>query len=266
MARLLWFIPILIVVLSIFSPQRVEAAETTTIPAVDPKAIESLGQMGEYLNNLQSFSAHIQTMRDLMLPSDEALVSSNAFDLTVQRPDKLRIYMTSAARTTEVFYNGKTITIYSPQQNFYATHAAPGNIEEVVQAALKRGISIPLADLLIKNADRKLLANVQSAIFVGSSLIDGIATNQLAFRQPGIDWQIWIEQGDVPLPVQLMIIDKCQKNWPRFMATISDWDTSPVIDQSTFSFVRPPGAKEIDFAKIPIRPDLVPGVTPNVNK
>lgn len=198
-----------------------------------------------------------------MLPSDEALASSNSFDLIVQRPDKLRINMTSAARTTEVFYNGKTITIYSPLQNFYATHAAPGNIDEVVQAALKRGISIPLADLLVKNAGRKLLANVQSAIFVGSSLVDGITTNQLAFRQPGIDWQVWIEQGNVPLPVQLMIIDKSQKNWPRFMATMSDWDTSPVIDQSTFSFVPPAGAKEIDFAKIP---NLAPGITPTPNK
>ena len=86
---------VLLLLINVTAP---EVDAQTAAPAIDPKATELLKQMGGYLNGLNSFSVHVQTMKDLMLPSDEALSSSNAFDLMVERPNKFRINMTSAAR------------------------------------------------------------------------------------------------------------------------------------------------------------------------
>ena len=125
---------------------------------------------------------------------------------------------------------------------------------------------MPLADFLNENAGQKLLAKVQSAMFVGTSQIDGITTNQLAFRQPGVDWQIWIEDTPTPLPVQLQIIDKTQPNWPRFLAMMGAWNTSPTFDKGTFTFTPPQGARKINFAQIPIGPSLPAGGSPAPSK
>ena len=85
---------VLLLLINVTAP---EVDAQTAAPAIDPKATELLKQMGGYLNGLNSFSVHVQTMKDLMLPSDEALSSSSAFDLMVQRPNRFRINMTSAA-------------------------------------------------------------------------------------------------------------------------------------------------------------------------
>lgn len=125
---------------------------------------------------------------------------------------------------------------------------------------------MPMADLLKENAAQKLLAKVQSAMFVGASQIDGVTTNQLAFRQPGVDWQIWIEDSPTPLPIQLQIIDKTQPNWPRFLATMSAWNTNPSFDRSIFTFTAPEGARKINFAQIPVGPSLPTGGNPTLPK
>ncbi len=49
--------------------------------------------------------------------------------------------------------------------------------------------------------------------------LDGVLTNQYAFRQGEVDWSVWIEQGDRPLPRKLMIIDRSRPSSPPFSNT-----------------------------------------------
>lgn len=253
-ARKLWVAPVLLLILTASLPLYAAKAQPVKPPVMDAKATELLRQMGEYMAGLQAFSVHVETMKDLMLPTDQALVSDNAFDLMVQRPDRLRVNKTSAAGQTQVFYDGKTVTVFTPEKNYYAVSPAPATIEETIQTALKRGISMPLADLIYKDPGRKLLANVKSALFVGTSLVDGVMTNHLAFRQKGVDWQIWVEDSQTPLPRKLLVVDKSQAGSPRFLALLSDWNVSPTFEDSTFAFSPPDGSRQIKFADLPKRP------------
>ena len=57
---------------------------------------------------------------------------------------------------------------------------------------------MPLVDLFLwgspqSTADRY----ITSAIDIGPSSVDGTTCEQYAFRQDGLDWQIWIQQGNV---------------------------------------------------------------------
>ena len=45
----------------------------------------------------------------------------------------------------------------------------------------------------------------QPAVDIGPSAVDGMTCEQYAFRQEGVDWQIWIQLGDFPLPRKLVI-------------------------------------------------------------
>jgi hypothetical protein len=253
--RLLRCVPVLALVFAAVMPAWTATPKPATAPKIDPRAVQMLQQMGEYLKGLQTFSVHVATTRDVVLASGQVLDSDLAYDLMVRRPDGLRVNMTSAAGGAEIFYDGKTLAVYTPARNYYAVTPAPPTIQETIAAALKKGISMPLADLLSKEAGKNMLANTTSATYVGTSMVGGVLTNHLAFRQKSLDWQIWIEDGQTPLPVRLVIVDRREKDSPRFVAAMSDWNVNPTFDASTFAFTPPAGATKINFGQLPrLRP------------
>ncbi len=253
-SRLFRSVPVVLLALALAAPAfaAVKARPASAPPKIDPKAVQLLRQMSEYVSGLQSFSVHVDTTRDLMLPTDQALTSDMSYDLMIKRPDALRINMTSAAGGAQVFYDGSNLTVYTPTKNFYATTPAAPTIEQTVRQAMQRGIAMPLAEFVGGGESSRLLSNMASATFVGTSLVRGTMTNHLAFRQKtGVDWQMWIEEGDTPLPLRLMIIDRKAKDAPRYMATLSDWNTNASFSADTFRFTAPEGAKKINFRELP---------------
>jgi hypothetical protein len=248
--RLLRLVPVLAMVLAVAVPTWAAKPKPVTKPVIDAQAVQLLQQMSEYLAGLQSFSVHVETTRDIVLQSGQTLSSDMAYDVMVQRPDHLRINMASAARNAQVFYDGKTFTVFTPTKNYYAAAPAPSTIEETLRAARQRGLSMPLADLLSATAVRQLRSKVTVGKFVGTSMVNGVATNHLAFRQKGVDWQVWIEDSQTPLPVRVVIVDTRAGGLPRSVATLSNWNTSPMFDEATFTFVPPQGAQKISFGQL----------------
>jgi hypothetical protein len=223
-----------------------------TAPKIDPKATEMLRQMSDYLSGLNQFTVRAETTTEVMIPSGQALIADRQINLTLQRPNYLRADSTVPDHDRQIYYDGQAVTIYSPKLNYYAVIPAPATIEETVALARQRGIHLPLADLVISKPYDQLVKNLQSGIYVGKSLVQGVMCNQLAYRRGDFDWQIWIEDSETPLPKRVVIIDKAVWGAPRFMATFSDWDTNPTIDPSAFVFTPPEGAQKVPF--IPDKP------------
>ena len=83
-------------------------------------------------------------------------------------------------------------------------------------------------------------------------MIDGVRCDHIAFRNAEVDWQIWIQQGDKPVPRKFVITSKRMPGSPQFVSVMSNWQTAPVFTDATFSFVPPKGAQKIDF--LPVAP------------
>jgi hypothetical protein len=49
-------------------------------------------------------------------------------------------------------------------------------------------------------AGEDLLQDMTAAGYIGTSWIDGVECDHVAVRQADVDWQVWIERGDTPLP------------------------------------------------------------------
>ena len=62
-----------------------------------------------------------------------------------------------------------------------------------------------------------------------------------------MDWQIWIEKGDRPLPRKMVINYKSEPQSPQYMATLSAWETRPRFHPAHFQFVPPDDADQIEF-------------------
>ena len=75
----------------------------------------------------------------------------------------------------------------------------------------------------------------------------GIDCHHIAIRGSEIDVQLWVEEGDKPLPRKIMITSKWEGGSPRYTANMW-WNSEPDISADIFEFRAPDGAVKISFA------------------
>jgi hypothetical protein len=131
---------------------------------------------------------------------------------------------------------------------YYATVAAPPTIRELLKTAYdKFGIELPLSDLFRWGLPDDRHDDLTSGYAIGYAKINGVDTVQYAFRQGDIDWQIWIRQGDKPLPVKAVITTTSDEAQPQYSATLA-WNTNAEFAKDAFAFKAPKDAKPITIA------------------
>ena len=80
--------------------------------------------------------------------------------------------------------------------------------------------------------------------------MNGVECHHLAFRAAKVDWQIWVQTGDKPLPMKYVITTKWMTAAPEFSVLLRDWDTQPRIPAGRFDFTPPAGAKRIESLRL----------------
>jgi len=219
--------------------------------AVDPAATQILRRMTDYLGSLQQFSVHTQNTLEEVLESGQKIQFDISARVMVQRPNKLRAEREGDLISQFIVYDGKTLTIYNPADNYYAVAAAPDTLEETLHFARDSlDIVPPSGDLLYSNAFDLLTANVTSAMVVGKSMIGGVKCDHLAFRGPVVDWQIWIADGDKPFPHKYVIVTRNDPVQPEYIVLMSHWNIAPDVNDTLFTFTPPQGAKKTDFLRL----------------
>jgi hypothetical protein len=222
---------------------------TPTGKTIDPAAMEALDKMGAYLRSLGSFAIEAEMETDDVLASGQKVKHVGLAQLKVRRPDRLRVDIAGDRRIQQLFYDGKTFTIYDRVANYYGSFPAPPLLAELVRTVEETyGIDMPLADLFRWGSDAKLSVPITAASDLGSSTVKGATCDHYAFRQPEVDWQLWIERGTKPLPRKLVITTMTEKMQPEH-AMVMTWNLEPQMTEQTFAFVPPQGALKIDFAK-----------------
>jgi hypothetical protein len=222
-----------------------ERARTEQAPAVDPDAIAALEKMGAYLRQQQQFTVRTVSETDYVLETGQKARLSARGEVRARRPDRLRAEVVSDRKERQLFYDGKTFTIFSPRLGYYASVPAPPTIGETAdRLADQYGIQFPLVDLFRWGADETGFDQITRARFIGTAQIDGVETRHYAFRQPGVDWQIWIERGDRPLPRKLVLTTTDDPARPEFALELS-WDLDAKHADSVFAFVPPKDSAKI---------------------
>ncbi len=218
---------------------------------IDPQAEKLLKRMSDYLAGRQQFTAKAESTLEAVLTSGQKIQFDSPATLVVSRPNKLHAHRKGDIANQEFFYDGKTLTLYNPRENLYATVAAPPTLDEMLDFAREKlDVIAPAAELLYKNAAEKMLKESSSGFVVGQSVVGGVKCTHLAFRGSEVDWQIWIEDGDKPLPRKFILTSKQVKGEPQFTVVIRSWDLAPKLTNAEFSFTPPKGAKKIEFLQL----------------
>jgi hypothetical protein len=218
---------------------------------IDPQAEKLLRRMSDYLAGRQQFTLKAESTLEVVLTSGQKLQYDSPATLMVSRPNKLHAHRKGDISNQEFFYDGKTLTLYNPRENLYATTAAPATLDEMLDFAREKlDIIAPATELLYKNAAEKMLKEASSGFVVGPSVVGGVKSTHLAFRGAEVDWQIWIEDGDKPLARKFILTSKQVKGEPQFTVLIRNWDVAAKLTNQEFSFTPPKGAKKIEFLKL----------------
>lgn len=223
-----------------------DAKDAGNPPAVDPDVIKALEGMGAYLRTLKTFEVSVTAVTDELMDNGQMAQFTSSSTLKVRRPDGLQLNtVDDRGDRKQLFYNGRSATVYGPVRKYYATVPAPATLAEVAQVlAQKYGIELPLSDLFYWGSDSVRTADIRSADSLGETQVDGHATTHFAIREKDVDWQIWIDRGDKPLPRKLVITTTGQTARPQH-ATLLRWKLVPAFAAGTFDFRPPAGARRI---------------------
>ena len=217
-------------------------------PQVDPAATRTLKRMTDYLGGLQKFSVHTKNTLEDELESRHRIDLDVSASVLVSRPNELFAERKGDLIDQMFYYNGKTLTLYNPSDKVYATESAPGTIEETLDFARESlGLVVPVADLVYRNAFPLLMQDVNLAVVVGKAVIGGVKCDHLLFSRPGVDFQVWVADSGNPLPYKYVVTDTGTPARLSISTVMSDWNVTPAATDSRFTFVPPPGTKQISF-------------------
>lgn len=218
--------------------------------AVDPSAMKILKRMTDHLGSLKKFSVHTQVTIEDWLDTGHRIDFDVSSSVIIERPNKLLAERRGESTDQAFYYDGKTLTLYSPGDKVYATDPAPKTIEGVLDYARDSlGLIVPIADLVYGNAFELLTEDVNFAVTLDKTVIGGVTCDHLLFSRPGVDFQVWVADGTKALPCKYVVTDTANPGRVSITTVLSDWGYASGKDGSVFTFVPPKGAKPITFVR-----------------
>lgn len=211
-----------------------------------------LEHMAEFLAELPSFSYTVHGGYDVLQPDGRKIEFLENRKMAVQRPDHIRADMVHGDGTEMVFLcNGKELTLYNKADNVIATTESVGGIDAAIELATgKLGLRVPLALLLSSTLPDQLRSKVQSSDVVETGSLNGVKCVHVAARGKEVDLQVWIEEGDQPLPRRVVITYRNEKGMPQYWADLSDWKIRPEMSPKTFSLDVPKDVERMEFEPV----------------
>ena len=165
---------------------------------------------------MKQFRVDTDATIEAVLPTGQKLQFGQRVAVTVQRPNRMRVERVGELINQTFYYDGKTLSVNLPDEKYYATAQAPPTMEAMLDFARdKLDVIAPGSDLIYKNAFERLTQGLTSAFVVGKAVIGGVRCDHIAFRNAEVDWQIWIQEGDKPLPRKFIVTSK---RMPRIAA------------------------------------------------
>lgn len=227
------------------APQQAAASAS----AVDPAALAALERMSTYLKTLTAFEITAETSLDLVTEDNEKLKLDGVNKYLVRRPDNFMVEVATDWRVRRLTYDGKTLTLSAPELKFYASAPVTGTSRSVLDRANENyGLTLPLADLFSwTDPTHNNRPAPTSALGLGAAKIGGVETERFAFREEDVDWQIWIQKGDKPVPLKIVITDRTDPTLPQYSALLR-WNTAPQFTADTFTFRPEAGAMRIQLS------------------
>lgn len=231
------------------APAPALAQTTQTQAPVDDRAMAALDRMSAYLSGLSVFEVTSNATQDLVLEDGHTIKLGLYARYVVHAPRGLYAEVHTDRQHRNFYFDGADLTVTAPRLGYYATASARGSLGELVDTlADQYGIDLPLADLFLWHA-REHRVEPTLATVIGYADVGGRETDQYLFVGPAAEWQVWVQRGEQPLPLRIVVTDTTDPARPQFAADLV-WDLSPDVAASQFTFTPPGAAQRIVFGEL----------------
>jgi hypothetical protein len=251
--------------------KQVEKAAPSGAPQIEAKAIDVLKASSSRLAAARSMRFTAVVSYESPSRIGPALVYMTQSEVTLQRPDKLRVITPYDGPASEFYYDGKTMTAFEPAENLAAVAEAPPTIDAALETAYHTAaIYFPFSDVIVADPYKDIADGLTLAFYIGQSrVVGGTTTDMVAYETGGTFVQTWIGAED-KLPRMARAVFANDPLQLRHQVEFSNWQLDSAIPADAFSSSSAAKARRIPFA----RPDAVlpPGVrapghgTPSKNK
>ena len=239
----------LLVASGIHAQSVADSAATVAPPALEPKAIEILKATSNRLAALHTLSFTADVTYESPTRQGPPLVYATQSDVTMVRPNKLRVITPGDGPASEFYYDGKIMMAYAPAENLLAVAEAPPTIDATLEAAFDiAGIYFPFTDVIVTDPYKDIADGLTVAYYVGQShVVGGITTDIVAYITNGVFIQAWIGAEDkLPRIIRAIYLD--DKLQQRHILALSNWKLNPDVAPDVFGTSAAPNAKRIKFA------------------
>lgn len=209
------------------------------------EALAELKRASDFLAAQPSFRFEAVLGFDVLQSTGQKLEFGGNRKVTVRRPDHARVEIqTRSGEERTLYFDGETISIDLATDNAYVSVPKSGTLDDALDYLVNDlGTPAPLADLMYSEFYSDVAERVESGFVVGPARIGKRDCVQIALSNPRVDAQLWIENGDRPLPIRLVITYKQAEGSPQFWAHFVDWNLTPETPDSLFAYSPPDGAE-----------------------
>src|SRR5271169_1310792 len=216
---------------------------------LEPKAVEILKATGDRLAAAHTLSFTAVETFESLSRQGVPLVFANKYEVTLQRPDKLRVILAGDGPASEFYYDGKIMMAFAPAENLLAIADAPPTIDQALEALYHfSGTYFPFTDLIVADPYKDWSPGVVLAYYVGQSRIVGETTTDIvAYVGDGVFEEIWIGVEDkLPRLVHAVYLD--DPDQIRHNLLLSNWQLDLAVPTDAFAPADAANAKRIPFA------------------
>jgi hypothetical protein len=225
------------------------AQSAPSAPALEPNAIDILKAASQKLAAARTMAFTAISTYERAARNGQPLYYSTIQEVTLERPDKLRVVTPGDGAPDEFTYDGKTMMAYVPSKNVVAVADAPPTIDKLLDEAWeKAAIYFPFADVLASDPYADLSKSLKSAFYVGRSIaVGGVPTDMIALAGDEAAAEVWIGVAD-HLPRQIRVVYANEPAHARYQTVFSDWRLNLPVYPATFANPKALKAEHIDFA------------------
>lgn len=176
------------------------------------------------------------------------LVYTTTSDVTVRRPDRLRVITPGDGPASEFYFDGKRMMAFAPAENLVAVADAPATIDAALKVAYdSAAIYFPFTDLIVADPYQAVSEGLILAFYIGqSSVVGDTVTDMVAFANDDVFVQAWIGAQD-HLPRRLRAVYRADPAHLRHDMHLSGWQLDGAVAEDAFASARAAGARPIAF-------------------
>ena len=230
------------------TPPAAAAAPAAAQPALQPQAMAVLQAACDRLAAAPTMSFTALSTYQKNARNGQPLFYSKLNQVTVRRPDGLRVITPGDGIADDFFFDGKTMMAFVPSLDLVAIEQAPPTIDALLELIWqKAAIYYPFADVISSQPCVALTRDLTSAFYIGRSVvIGGTTTDMIAIAGPSIQAQFWIGTQD-SLPRMIKVVYPNEASRSLYQTEYSNWRLGTPVPTGHFTSARAAKARPMPF-------------------